>query len=528
MATQVVLTFLLKIKLQYLLAGIGTVTSFIVLGYLLQSAIQSHLSKRPKLNLPILNLTGNNYSQASREWQKNYVKYLEQGYRKFRHGAYQLWGPEGFVTVLSPDCLGELKNLPDDQLSFYLGAANAVQGKHRFLDFRGHAPIYALKSMMTPKLNQLMPAILEELDYGTRTSLPADTNTWHEVDINKVYPRIVGFITGRLFFGPQLCRREDWLNSIIAFPDNVFRAARKIRRTPSAVRLLRIPLLREVQRVFFLLLKARRLITPILEERSMLSQRPPKIPRPETPQDFIQFVYESSRREAIPPSFQRQAEQMMIIMLAGIHTTNIAGIHMLYDLASMPHIVGPLREEISRVWDRCGGKLTKDSLRDLGSLDSFMKESQRMNPPSYSTFDRIVTAENGITLSDGLHLPKGTVLTVPSSQVSHDPDVWEDPETYDAFRFEKLRSVSGNKFNYQYATSTEQSLHFGVGRHACPGRWVSTVENKTILCYMIRHFDFRLSNPGEGRPPNLTFGPNVSPNELARIQIKRIREHSLV
>ncbi|KAK1977035.1 cytochrome P450 [Colletotrichum cereale] len=500
---------------------LGSISFLLLLvGYIsVHSAIQAYLSRRPKLDLPVLNLKGRGYSQASREWQHNYAMYMEQGYREFRHGAYQLWGPEGFVTVLSPDFLGELKNLPDDKLSFYLGAANAVQGKYKFIDFTGRAPIYALKSMMTPKLSQLMPAILEELEYGAQTCLPSSMDTWHEIDINKVYPRIVGFITGRLFFGSQLCRREDWLESIIAFPDNVFRAARKIRRTPAAWRLLRIPLLREVQQVFFLLLKARRLITPILEERSLLSEKPPHYSLPETPQDFIQFVFESATREPTPPSFQRQAEQMMIIMLAGIHTTNIAGIHMLYDLASMPEIVGPLRGEINRVWDRCGGKLTKNCLRDLGGLDSFMKESQRMNPPSHY---------KGVTLSNGLHLPKGTVITIPSSQVSQDPEVWHDPMTYDALRFEKLRSESGNKFNYQYATSTEQSLHFGVGRHACPGRWVSTVENKTILCYMIRHFDFRLSDLEGGRPKNLSFGPNISPDEIARIRIKRIRKHEVL
>ncbi|KAL0936156.1 cytochrome p450 monooxygenase [Colletotrichum truncatum] len=485
--------------------------------------IQSRMNRHLKLDLPVLNLVGDNYGQASREWQRNYIKYIEKGYQEFRHGAYQLWGPEGFVTVLSPDFLGELKNLPDEKLSFYLGAANSVQGKHQFLDFRGHAPIQALKSMMTPKLKDFMPAILEELEHGTRTCLPSELDEWHEIHINDTYSKIVGYITGRLFFGSELGRREDWLQHIIAFPDNVFRAARKIRRTPAPLRLFRIPLLREVQQVILTLMKARQLIPPILEKRALLLGEPQD--KLESQQDFMQFVLECSGREENPPSLNRQAEQLMIIMLAGIHTTNIAGIHMIYDLAAMPEIVGPLRDEINQVWDKYNGKLTKDSFRDMGKLDSFMKESQRMNPPSYSTFDRIVSSESGITLSNGLHLPKGTVITMPSSQVSQDPNVWSNPEEYDAFRFERLRSTSSNKYNYLYATSTETSLHFGVGRHACPGRWVSTIENKTILSYMIRHFDFRLVNPKEGRPKNLAFGPNISPNETGRIEVKRIRPH---
>ncbi|KAI1855136.1 hypothetical protein JX266_000001 [Neoarthrinium moseri] len=466
--------------------------------------------RKKKVNLPVLNLQAGDFGRASREWQYDYEKYMKEGYREYRHGAYQLWSPDGYVTVVSPDFLNELKNMPDNMCDFYSGAANAVQGKHKFFDLSGKAPIFALKSMMTPKLDELLPGMLEEVEYATKLLLPAETDVWHDLKISDEYARIVGYMTGRLFFGTDLNRQEDWLQGIIAFPDNVFRAARKLRRTPAPLKRLRLPFLREIQKTVFLLYKARSVLVPLLQDRTSGNEKE----RSDEPHlDFLQFVLEASHRESKLPTLARQSEQNMIIMLAGIHTTTIAGIHMLYDLAAMPHFIQPLRDEINGLWDECAGHLTKASMRKMVKLDT--------------TFDRVITAPAGIVLSNGLHLPKGTVLTVPSSQVSMDPNVWANPEEYDALRFAKLREVPGAANNYQYPTSTEESLHFGAGRHACPGRWVSTIENKAILSYMIRHFDFRLIDPKQGRPKNLTFGPNVSPDDSAKIAIRRIRPHMM-
>lgn len=54
-----------------------------------------------------------------------------------------------------------------------------------------------------------------------------------------------------------------------------------------------------------------------------------------------------------------------------------------------------------------------------------------------------------MTLSNGLHLPKGTLLAVPVSQIAKDPDIWDAPEEFDGFRFEKLRDVPGQSSKYQ-------------------------------------------------------------------------------
>lgn len=55
--------------------------------------------------------------------------------------------------------------------------------------------------------------------------------------------------------------------------------------------------------------------------------------------------------------------------------------NVLYDLAAHPEYIEVLREEISRVSaEEPNGQLRKKTMPKLRKLDSFIKESQRINP----------------------------------------------------------------------------------------------------------------------------------------------------
>ena len=51
--------------------------------------------------------------------------------------------------------------------------------------------------------------------------------------------------------------------------------------------------------------------------------------------------------------------------------------HALYDLAAYPEYVEPLREEIARAVQRDGW--TKTAIDNMDNIDSFLKESMRLN-----------------------------------------------------------------------------------------------------------------------------------------------------
>jgi cytochrome P450 len=70
------------------------------------------------------------------------------------------------------------------------------------------------------------------------------------------------------------------------------------------------------------------------------------------------------------------------------------------------------------------------------------------------------------TFSNGVTVPAGTIVAAPSSAIHTDGDIYPNPETFDGFRFAKLREHDGAPVVGQQATSTSaEYLAFGYGRH---------------------------------------------------------------
>ncbi|KAL3471356.1 cytochrome P450 [Aspergillus californicus] len=135
----------------------------------------------------------------------------------------------------------------------------------------------------------------------------------------------------------------------------------------------------------------------------------------------------------------------------------------------------------------------------MDRLDSFIKESQRLNPLSLVAFER--KAKATLTLTDGTSVPKGSFIAAPAYHVGIDPEIYEMPAEFDGLRFCKLRSKDqtgerGSKFRYD--APSEAHLHFGLGRHACPGRFLAGLLTKLVLGYVALNYDIPLPHPNKG------------------------------
>jgi len=127
------------------------------------------------------------------------------------------------------------------------------------------------------------------------------------------------------------------------------------------------------------------------------------------------------------------------------------------------------------------------------------------------------------TLSDGTFIPAGTVLSVSSSSVHHDPRIFEDPLRFDGFRFIKMRERAvrdgypDRKFNV--VTINSDFVAFGQGRHACPGRFFASAELKILLAYIVKTYDVKLVD--DARPPNVYRLNAILPNPAAEVYFRR-------
>lgn len=127
-----------------------------------------------------------------------------------------------------------------------------------------------------------------------------------------------------------------------------------------------------------------------------------------------------------------------------------------------------------------------------------------------------------INLSDGTHLPAGTKLLTPLAGISHDGRFYPDPERFDALRFYRLRQESADDANrHQFAGIGDSvNMHFGAGKHACPGRFFAGNAIKMMLAYFLLHYDLRLKD-GEGRPRSLMVMMSKTPDPRGEIMFRR-------
>lgn len=102
---------------------------------------------------------------------------------------------------------------------------------------------------------------------------------------------------------------------------------------------------------------------------------------------------------------------------------------------------GPLRQEAIRVLR--SGAWSRQALADMKKLDSFMRESQRLNPPTHLTFNAIV--QEPVTLQDGVVLPEGAHIQMAAYSLGVDPERVQDPELLDGPRQYNNRKTPGQE-----------------------------------------------------------------------------------
>lgn len=379
-----------------------------------------------------------------------------------------------------------------------------------------HADLLAtlVRTRLTQNLARLIPQLKEEVEYITATEFP-ECSDWTPVKFQPFSLRCVARTSGRAFVGTTICRTEEWMYTSINFAVHIFLALCKLQFFPAWLRPVGQYLVSDLGKIRADTVRAREMLKPIIDQRL----RDMECPGYEKPDDLIQWLL-----DALPASDQRdyqtQAELQLTLSAASIHTTNNLLVDCVYDLAAHPEAAEELRQEAIAVLERDpeGGWARKDSMAKLKKLDSFMKETQRMNG-NVTAFIRRV--KQPIRLSDGTVLPRGAKLLAPQCGISRDPAYFPDPETFDALRFYRQRQRGGEDANrHQFTTLSDTNLNFGAGKHACPGRFFAGNEVKMILAYFLISFDIKLKE-GQERPKSMLLMMSRTPDPNAEIMFRR-------
>ncbi|KAI0409332.1 cytochrome P450 monooxygenase [Xylaria palmicola] len=451
---------------------------------------------------------------------------IRGGYSKFKDSMFKVRRNDADILVISHQHVNDLRNLPDEKISAIQAHIKNLLGHHSTTDIMLKTNIHTrvLQQKLTPSLGNTIKLVKEELDHALEVDFPECEDDWTSVSIGDLILRVVARISARVFLGRDNCRNEEWLSTSIHYTENVFMTVMTLRMFPSSLHAPIARCLPSWWRLRSNLATAKRIISPIIRERRDAQERAGGAY--EKPEDLLQWMMDAAQTD-----FERNPDSLahiqLLLSLASIHTTTMAVSHAIYDMCAHPEYFEPLRAELK--WalseDQGWGKTT---LGKLKKLDSFVKESQRMNPPSQLAFNRIV--REPMQLKDGTKLPVGTHFSIASDAVLHDPQYLPgggDPEAFDGFRYSRLREEEANASRYQFAMTEDSSLHFGHGKFACPGRFFASNEIKMILGHLLLRYDVEYP-AGQGRPQNLNADENLYPDPVARILIRKRRSEDEV
>ncbi|KAI0556086.1 cytochrome P450 [Xylaria curta] len=441
------------------------------------------------------------------------------GYHKFKNGIFRITTPrDATVVVLSPKYLPELKKLPDNTVSMDAAVDETIEAK--YTKIQSTVPIipHTVKAELTPGLVRLNPTIAQEVRDAMALELPSCVD-WTSVNIHSKLLRIVAMVSGRIFIGPELCRDEKYLDSAINYTIEVMTAQRAVVRMHPWLRPFLASRLPEIKKLEQRKKIAREFLKPMIDARKLAASS-----ATDGPDDMLQWLINNQ------PKFPDMHSQNLVdvqlgLSFAAIHTTVLVATNVFYSAAALPSLMPELRQEITEALARNGGVFTSQALQAMTKLDSFLKETLRMYPATMASFQRKVL--RSFTLSDGRVIPAGVTIEVPAIAVSSDPEVFDSPDTYDPLRFHNMRQQTKETSNEsgalnQFVSVSANSLNFGYGRHACPGRFFAANEIKMILANALMKYELKLPSGETDRYPNMEFAHMSIPDPHKQIMLKEL------
>ncbi|PNP80129.1 hypothetical protein FNYG_06497 [Fusarium nygamai] len=179
-----------------------------------------------------------------------------------------------------------------------------------------------------------------------------------------------------------------------------------------------------------------------------------------------------------------------------------------------PELVEAVRKEIVEVLNKEGW--SKKALFNMKLLDSVIKEAQRLKPITAAIMNR--KAKDRVTLPGGLVLEKGDRCMSDLGSI-YDPNIYPDPETFDGYRFLRMRSDPEMESKAHLVSTSSVHMGFGHGRHACPGRFFASNEAKLLLVHLIYRYDWKLE---EGYVHTIdAFGLGLTSGDCGKVFLKK-------
>ncbi|KAK7058630.1 hypothetical protein VNI00_002266 [Paramarasmius palmivorus] len=432
---------------------------------------------------------------------------IQEGYEKaglkttlnFPGQAFKIALPDRWLVIVTGQRMVEdIRKAPDNILSFKSAVDELFQTKITVGEIVATDPWHfdIIKGPLTKNISAKFPEMHDEMIAAFADELPfTDGGTPYELSVH------ILMVTGR---------DEEWMSININFTKDLHTTSGLILLTPFRFLQPVVGWLATSRRWY--LRRALKHLRPIILRRLQIMDKNPN--SDDLPDDFLTWLLKevnTSKRSDL----SNITTALLSTNITAIQTTSSAFTNALFDLASYPHFVEPLRREVEEAIREDGW--SKVAMGKMRTLDSFLKESMRVS--NTNAFGLLRKPLQDFTFSDGTVIPAGTFVATATRALHFDESHYTNPDEFDGLRFHRLREELGDNLKYQMVTPGDNYLSFGAGKHACPGRFFAVNELKALVSHTLLNYDIKFDEGDKSKVQEFAGRMSADPN--THIMIRR-------
>ncbi|KAI0809657.1 cytochrome P450 [Xylaria sp. FL0064] len=451
---------------------------------------------------------------------------IASGYTKYKDRPFVVKRFDANFNVLPNKYLDELRLVPETKLN----EAQVQNIGHKWTDTtvvtESRLHVRTVQSTIATDLKKYLDIAKGELDYAWGLHIP-NAQDWQEIGISKAVKILVARMSAKVFVGHPACRNEQWLKVSVGYTMDVFKTAFTLRLFPSWLHPIVAQFIPARYRIAQHVKLAHKVLEPLIDKHADATKRRKAGEIVDEEDTLFNWMMDHGTREE--NRIDKFVKRQILLTLASTHTTTSVLVSSIIEMCAHPEWIPVLREEVEEVIKDLGliGSRpdisgAKQWLQRLEKLDSFFNESHRMHPLLLLVPQRI--ALQPLTLKDGTHIPKGARVCWAGSSHMNDPSITPNPEVFDPMRSYVKRHSSPDQINKHLACQTSpDSLGFGYGKLACPGRHFAVDVTKMILARLILEYDFKFPDHISSPPKTVYADEMLFTDPNVKIMIRRRR-----
>ncbi|KAJ7490125.1 cytochrome P450 [Mycena galericulata] len=411
----------------------------------------------------------------------------------------------GPLLILGPQYIDFVRTSNENILSQKEAILKATQLDYTLDPHQMNNPyaIGVLLGEVTREIDRYIPDVAEETALALEALLSKNTTVPIFLSMTDMVARVVN----RSFVGPDLCRRQDYIRAVVRYARTFIFYGMALKLLPNFLKSVAY----DSMAALFGGKKA-----PLIYLRPHIHRY---ISQRESGKQAATIV------EALLAASGENAEQLAMRIVAlnfgSIHTLSIVITQTLLEIAAMPLAdIELIRAELDDAIVQ-GTGWSKLALSRCQRLDSLLREAGRLHGVTIFSAERLTVKDT--VFPGGIMVPAETMVSVSNLAVHLDPKIYPEPHKFDAFRFYKHHNESDHVKHNLATIDSNNYLLFGLGRHACAGRFFAATTLKIIVATVLLQYHVTLADSAIGLPKNRILSGVILPDSAAKLKfIKRM------